>query len=224
MKNKTVSVLILILLTSSCMPDRAVNPFSNEAKKYGNSPNFVASLLKDDPNTNPVYYAKAPVTTVSVNGMVTFHSMYGGLDFNFGASFPYPTTVYSYENLALYKPSFGSVSTSPNPLYEFRMGPDGSAFTAIVTTISGPIAVNGRTALKNYYKAFDDFVTQKVDPQTGMPKQPTLPEFSSFAAAASYNPAVNGLLTIKGRFVKDNSSPTNVSIIDMTTLPYEGPV
>nr|WP_295934750.1 hypothetical protein [uncultured Dyadobacter sp.] len=224
MKNKNLSVIILILLTGSCVPDCAVNPSSNEAKRYENSPNLVAGLLKDDTNTNPVYNSKAPVTTVLVNGMVTFHSMYGGLDFNFGPSFPYPITVYSYENLTLYKPSFGSISTSPNPLYEFRMGPDGSAFTAMVTTMSGPLGINGQTALKNYYKAFDDFVTQKVDPQTGMPKQPTLPDFSSFAAAASYNPAVNGLLTIKGRFVKDNSSPTNVSIIDMTTLPYEGPV
>jgi hypothetical protein len=208
MKNKYLTLLMLSAFLNACTQETMVNPSPRLAKGYANLPNMHTAFQQDNPTADPDNFAKAFVKPVSVNGAITYHSIYGGLDFNFGASFPYPTTINSYENYAMYVPSIGSVQAAP--LYEFKMGPDGSAFTAAFVTINSPLPANGHTALSNYYKAFDDFISQKINPQTGSPKQPILPDFSTFANAAGYTPATNGMIIIKGRFVKDNTSPTNV--------------
>lgn len=223
MSKKNLFIAFTTLL-NACTQEVVVSPPQQEVKSHSNFPTLPQNSLKETPNADPGNFAKSFVKPVTVNGSVTYHTIYGGFDFNFGATFPYPATVYAYENYQIFVPSLGSVLASPNPLLEFRIGPDGSSFTAVFTTIPGALPANGYTALNNYYKAFDDFVTQKTDSQTGLPKQPTLPDFSTFASASNYNPSTNGLINIKGRFIKDNTSPTNVSIIDMTTFPYVIPI
>lgn len=224
MRKKILFILFLAMLLNACTQDGLVKPSVQEGKKHSNSRQLPQFFLKDSPTADPGNFAKSFVKPVTVNGAVTYHSIYGGFDLNFGASFPYPIAVNSYENYSIYVASIGSVISSPNTLYEFKIGPDGSAFTATFVTINGSLPANAHTALSNYYKAFDDFISQKINPQTGLPKQPMLPDFPTFANAAGYTPATNGMINIKGRFVKDNTSPTNVSIIDMTPYPYVPPV
>jgi len=196
-------------LLSPASPSRSTNRTDASA---AHKPTAAEEVL---PGVNNL--PKAPVVKTQNNN---FQCSYGGFLFDFGSSFSHPTTIQSYQTGTLYIPSILAISASPNPLLQFRMGPDGSSFTAVFSTFVGVLPVNAYASLTAYYDKFDNFITQVTDPNTGLPKQPTLPDFVSTAANFGYNPGIDGLLTVKGKFILDHTSNiTNVSIIDIGYLP-----
>lgn len=124
---RKLSFICILTTVVACSQETSIIPSDGTAKRHKTKATIVPDYQSESPNADPGNFAKSYVKPVSINGSVTYHSIYGGFDLNFGASFPYPTVVNAYENYSKYIPSIGSVLGSPNPLYQFKMGPDGSA-------------------------------------------------------------------------------------------------
>ncbi len=221
MTNSHLSIaVIIIVLTVSCVKEssKQIEPNQTQLK-----PTDDTQLLTGPNGSNST---KAYITTQADR---PYHDpqyvcSYSGFDFDFGYSFPYPTTIQSYQTGQSYIPSLGYVSIGPNPLLEFRMGADGSSFTALLSTIRTSVPSNARQSLDKYYEAFDSFVTQEIDSTTGGFKQSTLPNYETFASKYNYSTSADGLITVKGKFILDYNSPTHVSLISINyanLLPVE---
>jgi hypothetical protein len=221
MKRIYVSLLFLSSSLYCCVDPTPLSELAGTGgKKRANAVEANQTVVVANGKPGVTNFPKGPVTRLGSPGNYYYQCNYGGFLFNFGYSFPHPISIASYQTGTPYTASILSVSSGPTPMGEFRMALDGSSFTATFCTLSGVIPVNAHASLDAYYTKFDNFVTQATNPATGLPKEPTLPDYTTTATNMGYNPAVNGIITIKGRFILDHTSAvTNVSIIDIGYLP-----
>ncbi len=179
----------------------------------------ISSCKKDTINTETERTHKA-VSTLPENSL-PYNASYvvyengryltnyaGGL--SFGSTFVHPLSITADMNGSPFAPEgfeFDWYYGAPNKLSFTVYGAD---FVMVQGTVVGGMTVNGREAISKFNADWGKYLS-------GDSTVTSAPDFSSYAN--QYNTPVDGLITTTGRFVYDNASPTNISIVPLSYSP-----
>jgi len=151
-----------------------------------------------------------------------YYTNYGDVgSISFGSMFPYPTSVPSGYNGSIYTIGslYGFAYNGSNLLSFSQTG--GNKFIALFGTYVSAKPSNLDNAFNDYYSDVNLYLSGGIslttgNPVTNMPDLQTYVEKYGIGVSAG---TTSGIIVIKGQFVYDSTSPTNISIVSWDFTP-----